>query len=368
MNDDVSTVDDVQRTDGHRLRLSRRALGLATMFGGALGLTTQRGAAQGRGNAVPITETPSGTTIVPPAGPGGVKAVTLTASVVDQVLLSAEGKTVVAKAWGVNGSSPGPTLVFEEGDEVAITVVNHLPQPFAMHWHGVTVPNSQDGVPEIGQPTPLIPPGGQYTYRYRLVDPPGTHMYHSHVDIKSEMLGLTGGFVILPKNNAGRLRWDRDVIFWLHEWRMPQALMGMALKDRPYTGSPVDTVNSVVAEPDWTANDMNFFTMNGKAHPSHQPLELRLGQRLRVRFFNIGLTAHPMHFHGQNFLHVAEDGLELKDTQELNTIEVAPGKTQDILIEARNPGIWPLHCHIAHHQANNLSSGFGGMAFVIRIT
>lgn len=57
-------------------------------------------------NAVLITETPSGTTIMPPAGQGGVKTVSLTASIVDQILLSAEGKTVVAKALGVNGGSP----------------------------------------------------------------------------------------------------------------------------------------------------------------------------------------------------------------------------------------------------------------------
>jgi manganese oxidase len=114
--------------------------------------------------------------------------------------------------------------------------------------------------------------------------------------------------------------------------------------------------------------DNNFFTMNGKAHPSHTPLQLRLGQRLRVRFYNIGLLTHPMHFHGQDFFWTAEDGVDLKQPQQLNTIEVAPGKTRDIIIEAQNPGVWPLHCHFAHHQANNLSSGFGGMAFVINIT
>jgi FtsP/CotA-like multicopper oxidase with cupredoxin domain len=132
--------------------------------------------------------------------------------VVQQTILNAQGRQVIALAWGVNGASPGSTLVFEEGDDVAITVVNRLPQPFAMHWHGVIVPNSQDGVPEIGQSTPLIQPGSQYTYRFRLIQQPGTHMYHSHVDIKSEMLGLTGGFVILPKN-LSRYRDDCDVIF-----------------------------------------------------------------------------------------------------------------------------------------------------------
>lgn len=340
--------------------LTRRQLGALTLTAGALTLPARAAAADGARGGVPVTETPGGTTI------SGAKEVKLVAAPVQQVLLDAQGRRVVAMAYGVNGGSPGPTLVFEEGDHVAITVVNQLPQPFAMHWHGLIVPNSQDGVPEIGQPTPLIQPGGQYTYRFRLVQPPGTHMYHSHVDIRSEMLGLTGGLVILPRT-LGRYRYDRDVIFWLHEWKLPQAMMGPALKGRPYTGSPVDTVNSVVAEPDWTAMDFNFFTMNGRSHPSHQPLHLRLGERLRVRFTNIGMSTHPMHFHGQDFLHIAEDGVDLEEPRRINTIEVAPGKTQDILIEARNPGVWPLHCHLGHHQSNNLSSGFGGMAFIIRI-
>lgn len=316
--------------------------------------------------SVPTPETPDGSTIMPLSG--GVKKVTLTAERVNQVLLSAEGKQVVAQAYGFNGGTPGPTLVFFEGDLVAITVVNNLPEPTAIHWHGVIVPNSQDGVPEVGEPTPLIPPGGAYTYQFQIVQSAGTHMYHSHVDIKSEMLGLVGGFIILPRSGKNRYRYDRDFLIWLHSWSMPQQMTGMALKDRPYTGSPVDTVNSVTAEPDWFSTMLNFFTMNGKAYPSTAPLEVSLGQRTRVRFINIGLMSHPIHLHGQNFFHISEDGVDLEEPTELNTIVVAPGKTQDILIEAQNPGIWPFHCHIAHHQANNFSSGFGGMATIIKIS
>jgi FtsP/CotA-like multicopper oxidase with cupredoxin domain len=107
---------------------------------------------------------------------------------------------------------------FEEGDSVAITVVNHLPEPTAIHWHGIILPNSQDGVPDVGEPTPMIPPGGSYTYRYQIVQSSGTHMYHSHVDIRSEILGLTGGFIILPRDGRDEARYgyDKDVIYWLH--------------------------------------------------------------------------------------------------------------------------------------------------------
>jgi len=346
----------------------------------AQGESFLRPASNGSGQNVVTPYTPNGRTIRPQAGPDGIKRVTLTASVVEHTLLDAEGKQVVARAYGLNGDTPGPTLVFNEGDQVAITVVNQLPEPTAIHWHGLIVPNSQDGVPEVGQPTPLLQPGASYTYRYQIVQPAGTHMYHSHVDIQSEILGLVGGFIILPRNNrdTGRYRYSQDVIYWLHSWAMPQDLapqivMGNmivgnpAMRDRPYTGSPVDTVNSVIAKPDWQMMGLNFFTMNGKSYPSTEPLQMRLGERMRVRFFNINQLSHPIHLHGQNFQHIAEDGVDLQQPRELNTIEIAPGKTQDILIEAQNPGIWPFHCHIAHHQANNFSSGFGGMATVIRM-
>lgn len=372
----------------HRRRFISLA-GLTTGAGLLLGRPRQaapqggpilRTSSNGNDRSAVTPYTPNGRTVRPQAGPDGIKRITLTASMIEHTLLDAEGKRVVARAYGFDGGTPGPTLVFEEGDQVAITVINQLPEPTAIHWHGLVVPDSQDGVPEVGQPTPLIQPGSSYTYRFQIVQPAGTHMYHSHVNIKSEILGLTGGFIILPRNahHAGRYSYSQDVIYWLHGWAMPQdqspqMVMGNmivgnpAMRERPYTGSPVDTVNSVNAEPEWQTMSLNFFTMNGKSYPSTEPLRMHLGERMRVRFFNINLLSHPIHLHGQNFLHIAEDGVDLQQPRELNAIEVAPGKTQDILIEARNPGIWPFHCHIAHHQANNFSSGFGGMATVIRM-
>lgn len=317
----------------------------------------------------PVTpETPDGTTIRPPAGPDNVKRVTLTASVVEQELLNAEGKRMVAKAYGFNGGSPGPTLVFTKGDTVEITVQNNLPEPTAVHFHGVILPNAMDGVPDV-EPTPKIQPGQSFTYRFT-VQQEGTHIYHSHVDsAKQDLLGLAGGLIFLPEREMGP-KVDRDVVYFLNEWMLPQDKKPEDIKDLPRTGSPVDTVNSVTAMPDWTSMAFNFFTMNGRSRPSTTPLEVKMGQRVRLRFFNIGMTAHPIHLHGQDFLLVEQDGNRVApDNQaQLNTIPVAPGQTVAVDFYAVNPGNWPLHCHLAHHQTNNLSSGFGGMATEVRIT
>lgn len=80
----------------------------------------------------------------------GQTQVTLTAEVVEHTILDANGKQVIAKAYGFNGITPGPSLVFNQGDNVGITVISNFPEPTAVHWHGVIVPKSQDGVPRSG--------------------------------------------------------------------------------------------------------------------------------------------------------------------------------------------------------------------------
>lgn len=367
--------DSAEDSSTSRSTLSRRTA-LGRLVGGAMLLgasallpqavrgqasSDSKGQDRGGGRSPVIPQTPDGSTIVPPGQTGSVKRVTVTASVVQQVLLNAEGKQVVAQAYGYNGSSPGPTLVFYEGDRVEITVVNNLPEPTTVHWHGVIVPNSQDGSDDVGQQTPVIPPGGSYTYRYPILQA-GTHIYHAHKDAaKQDLLGLAGGLIFLPRQERGP-RIAADYIYFLAEWKMPQTLMGPDIQNMPRTGSPTDTVNSVNAQPDWTADARNFFTMNGKCFPSTTPIRMHLGERIRVRFYNIGMSNHTMHFHGQDFFHTEEDGNQIDKPPQINTIDVGPGKTQAVEIEGINPGVWPLHCHFAHHQSNNLSSGFGGMA------
>lgn len=356
-------------TSCHRSRPYGRARALALSSAALLAILCSPltpSAYSHNGSPPVIPQTLDGTTIVPTASSDGEKHVTLTASVVQQQILNADGKTVVAQAYGYNGSSPGPTLVFYQGDRVAITVVNNLPGPTTMHFHGVIVPNSQDGVPDVGEPTPIIQPGQSYTYRYRVLQV-GTHMYHAHLDgAKQEMLGAAGGLIFLPRNDNSRVK--ADYIYFLHEWALPQTLTPDQIKDLPRTGSPTDTVNSVTAMPNWSSNMQNFFTMNGKSFPSTTAIHTRLHDRIRVRFFNVGLTAHPIHLHGQDFFHTEQDGNEIRQPMKLNTLVVAPGQTQAFELDAINPGVWPLHCHIAHHAANNLSSGFGGMATRIFIS
>lgn len=68
------------------------------------------------------------------------------------------------RAIAVNGQIPMPTLTFTEGDTAEIVVHNQLKESTSLHWHGVFLPNKEDGVPWLTQKP--IAPGTTYTYRF----------------------------------------------------------------------------------------------------------------------------------------------------------------------------------------------------------
>lgn len=110
----------------------------------------------------------------------------------------------------------------------------------------------------------------------------------------------------------------------------------------------------------------NSETINGRAYPSTSPLLVRLGKWIRIRFLNISQFNHPMHLHGQYFQWVAVDRQNSLQPIMENTVLATSEQTEDIVFISRNPGIWPLHCHLPHHITNNGCSGEGGMFTVIK--
>jgi FtsP/CotA-like multicopper oxidase with cupredoxin domain len=105
------------------------------------------------------------------------------------------GKKVDALTF--NGTVPGPEIRVRQGQLVEITLVNRdLKQGVAVHWHGVDVPNGEDGVAGVTQDA--VPPGGRFVYRFR-ANQAGTYWYHSHQHSLEETgRGLYGAFVVAP--------------------------------------------------------------------------------------------------------------------------------------------------------------------------
>ena len=183
--------------------------------------------------------------------------------------------------WGYNGSMPGPTIEVNEGDRVRIFFENRLPEPTTVHWHGIELPIEMDGVPAISQP--LVKPGGTFVYEFTLHQH-GTFFYHSHMPMQ-EMLGLIGMFVIHPKKPY-RPHVDKDFALILQEWAV----------------LPNNTI------PNTLSMEFNWLTINGKAGPATTPLIVKQGERVRIRFVNLGMDHHPMHIHGHQFVMTGTEG------------------------------------------------------------
>lgn len=217
-----------------------------------------------------------------------------------------QGESV--EVWAYNGQIPGPQIRVKQGDEVRVEFTNNLPEPSTIHHHGLTVPNSMDGVPGVTQDAVL--PGESFDYEFTVKDDPGTYMYHSHFNAAHQVdMGLLGTFIIEPK---GKAPWDVE-----------------------YT--------QVIG--DGTIG----FNLNGKSFPATSPMVAKKGDTVLVRLINEGQQIHPMHSHGYKMTVVNQDGHTLETPYSIDTLDVSPGQRYDVLIEAKHPGAWAFHCHILNH-------------------
>ena len=271
--------------------------------------------------------TPNGTTL-PFAIVDGVKVFHLVAAAFEHEF--APGLRVTC--WGYNGSTPGPTIEAVEGDRVRIYVTNKLPEPTSVHWHGVLLPSGMDGVSGLSQAP--IPVNATFKYEFTLRQH-GTLMYHSHYDeMVQQGLGLMGMFVIHPRRPARHP--DRDFVLLSSEWHVP-------------IGASRPNPNEMT--------DFNVLTFNGKAFPATEPLQMQLGDRVRIRLGNLSaMSHHPIHVHGLRWRVVATDGGDIAEAGQWpeSTVLVPVGNTRTVEFVADNPGDWAMHCHMTHHVMNQM--------------
>ena len=234
---------------------------------------------------------------------GNVKVFDLTAEEIDWEVAPGE----IKRGMAFNGMIPGPVIRVTNGDRVRIVLHNKLKESTALHFHGLIVPNDQDGVPGITQP--LVEPGKDYTYEFTLRNT-GTHMYHSHMNAQMQVpAGLLGAFIV---DAPGEAKVAHDEI--------------MVLNDGPLG-----------------------YTINGKGFPATQPFVVKQGEQMRVRYMNEGNQIHPMHLHGMVQTVIALDGIPFPTPYQQDTVMVAPGQRVDVLITASEKGVWAYHCHILSH-------------------
>jgi manganese oxidase len=273
--------------------------------------------------AFPAKTEGKGNQILAPRMVKGVKVYDLTAKVVQWEV--EQGKRV--EAWTYNGVVPGPQIRVKEGDRVRINLKNELPESTAVHFHGLEVPNDQDGVPFLTQPP--IKPGASYTYEFTVPNS-GSHMYHSHHNAAMQVgKGMLGAFIVEPKTKRAIENVDVDYVMILNDG---------------YHG----------------------FTLNGKSFPATEPIVAKLGQKLRIRYMNEGMMIHPMHLHGMHMTVIDKDGWPQPAPWKCDTLNIAPGERWDVIVECNNPGTWAFHCHILTHAESQ--HGMFGMvtALIVR--
>jgi FtsP/CotA-like multicopper oxidase with cupredoxin domain/plastocyanin len=248
-----------------------------------------------------------------PTMDGNVKVFDLTVEEIQWEV--AKGQFVDAMAF--NGQVPGPEIRVSEGDRVRFVVQNQMTEPFVLHFHGLTVPNSEDGVPYVTQPP--VMPGEYWTYEFTIKDPPGMYVYHSHFNSAEQVgKGLFGALIVEPRNGD-----------WVPVYgAQPDVEYTMFVGDGPLG-----------------------YNLNGKSFPATQPLVADKGDWVLIHMANDGSLLHPMHLHGFHFMVVGEDGFPLakQNRYMADTLVVAPGSRFDIMVKADYPGAWAFHCHILPH-------------------
>lgn len=263
---------------------------------------------------------------------GDTKVFRLTAHVFKREI--APNKTI--DVWGFNGSAPGPTIQVMQGDKVRVIFKNELPEASSLHWHGFEDQIGNDGMPGISQEP--IRPGQSFTYNFTIRQE-GTYFYHSHMAMQ-ELAGMLGAVIMHPKVPY-RPHCEKDFVIHLQEFAvLPNAT----------------TPNTMMME-------FNWLLLNGKAGPASTPLIVRQGERVRIRFVNLGMDHHPMHLHGHTFYVTGTEGGRIPETAWWpgNTVLVGVAQARNIEFIADNPGDWMLHCHLPHHMMNQMASQAGPM-------
>jgi len=235
-----------------------------------------------------------------------------------------------ANLWGYNGQSPGPTIEVVEGDRVRIFVTNKLPESTSIHWHGQRLPNGMDGISGLTQPA--IPPGKTFVYEF-IARRAGTFMYHPHADEMTQMaMGMMGFWVTHPKD-ADFMRVDRDFVFLLNNFDIDP-------------GSYTPKVSTML--------DFNLFAFNSRVFPGIDPMVVRQGDRVRIRFGNLTMTNHPIHIHGHEFVVTGTDGGWTPPASRWPevTVDIGVGQMRAVEFVATEPGDWAFHCHKSHHTMN----------------
>ena len=257
-------------------------------------------------------------------------------------------------AIAINGQIPAPILEFTEGDTAIIHVHNLMRMETSIHWHGILLPNKEDGVPNLT--TAPVKPGETYTFTFPLIQS-GTYWYHSHT-ILQEQSGLYGSIVIHP---AGKVTEMKEYVLLLSDWtdENPHEVLRYLKRAGEWYAikkGALQSYGEAIAAgyfkdklkqewqrmPAMDVSDVyyNKFLMNGQEKnyfKDAKPFEV-----IRLRIINGSASTYFNLQYANSYMRViAADGTNVVPIS-VNKLEIAVAETYDVLITVPEKGIAEL--------------------------
>jgi len=271
----------------------------------------------------------------------------------------------------INGSIPGPTLEFTEGEYAVIYVKNEMDEETSIHWHGLLLPNFYDGVPYLT--TPPIEPGHTLKYEFAIKQS-GTYWYHGHTMLQ-EQVGVFGSFVIHPKEET--LDYDKELVLMLSDWtnEKPMSVLRNLKRGNEWynyrkgTSTPLNQVikrGALGAQLKFWKQRMEgadiadiyylAFLINGKESIEYP--EFKPGEKIRIRIIDGGAsTSFWMTFGGGNPVLVSADGLDIVPVKKNKTF-IAIAEAYDYIITIPENG--KIEFKITAQDGSGTASAFLG--------
>ncbi len=273
--------------------------------------------------------------------------------VIDEMPVNFTGQT--RKAMTINGSIPGPTLRWREGEVVTLRVTNRLNVSTSLHWHGIILPFEMDGVP--GLTYAGIAPGTTFTYRFR-VQQSGTYWYHSHSGFQ-EQNAVYGAIVIDPAS-SDRVSYDQDHVVMLNDWSdsSPEFIFNrLKTADGYYNYVKPDLMDLIHQSEEegfgtavsdrlrWDRMRMSprdlsdvtgatyTYLMNGSTPAGDWTALFRPGERIRLRFINgSSMSYFDVRIPGLKMTVVAADGQDVHPVT-VDEFRIGVAEIYDVIVE-----------------------------------
>ncbi len=289
-------------------------------------------------------------------------------------MVNKAGKQVMGMT--VNGSIPGPTLEFTEGEFAVIYVKNEMSVETSIHWHGLILPNFFDGVPYLT--TPPIEPGHTQKYEFPL-NQSGTYWYHSHTMLQ-EQSGVFGSIVIQPKEKS--LDYDKELVLMLSDWtnEKPKDVLRNLKRGNEWYSMKKGTstpLNQVIARGAFGAQldfwrqrmegadiaDVYYpaFLINGEQEVEYP--QFKAGEKVRLRIIDgSASTSFWMTFGGETPILISSDGLDVVPVKKNKTF-IGVAETYDFIVEIPQDG--KIEFRITAQDGSGMASAFLGSGDVL---